>query len=252
MQHQPGEHAERCATSLDPAQQQQFRRLSGFRPEWQHRGRRAAGSDERRRCRRQQCGRQDECERPPLPQRTRQGGGPDGQQARGSPLRGPSRRVRRRCTALAVVWRIGAGVVERVQLRQRCDVGGGKVQIGPAIGGRILPGECHQPGVLLHAEPLHPSNTGGQAEQRSPGAAARLQDARAGPCRDRGCQQHRLDAAAEASLGLGILHPAIEEMAASQVVMHVDHNPMVRGVVPPCHPVLASRQHRSRSRTWIG
>ena len=32
MQHQPGQHAERRPTALDPAQQQQFRRLPGLRP----------------------------------------------------------------------------------------------------------------------------------------------------------------------------------------------------------------------------
>ena len=118
-------------------------------------------------------------------------------------------------------------MVERVERRQRRDVGGHEAEAGPAIGGGILPGERHQRRILFDAEPVHAGHAGGQAEQCGARAAAALEDAGTRPRRDGGRQQHRLDAAAEAAPRLGVPHAAIEEMAVGLVasVRHVWGSP---------------------------
>ena len=102
-----------------------------------------------------------------------------------------------------------------------------KREVGPAVGGGILPGERHQRRILFDPEPADAGHAGGQAEQCRARAAAALQDARARPRRDGGRQQHRLDAAAKSAPGLGVAHAAIEEMAIGLVasVRHVWDSP---------------------------
>ena len=141
----------------------------------------------------------------------------------GCTLGGAAGSVRRWRAGIAVIGRIGAGVVECVERRQRRDVGCHEAEIGPAVGGGIPPGERHQCRILFDPEPPHAGHAGGQAEQCRARAAAALEDAGTRPRRDGGRQQHRLDAAAESAPGLGISHAAIEEMAIGLVasVRHV-------------------------------